>query len=136
MKTKKQLKAEKLERAKKNPKSTYWGEKADREITRLSKGVPCIVCGTTHNTCYHHMIPKGRSATHRHNLANLISLCPKHHIGGSEMCPHGTSQNVIDRFNGWMKENEPERWAWLQEHEFDRGKIDYRSAYEELSEMH
>lgn len=119
--------------------STYWRDKCDREITRLSKGVPCIVCGTTYNTCYHHMIPRSRTAYHRHNLDNLISLCQKHHRGGGDMCPHGDSMIVIDRFNAWMKENEPERWQWAQDHENDiieNGfRSDYRARYEELKDL-
>ena len=52
-----------LAQKKANPRSTYWRNKADKEITRLFRGAPCIICGTTQNTCGHHLVSKARSAT-------------------------------------------------------------------------
>ena len=50
----------------------HWRGKADRELTRLTKGKPCEVCAITRGTCGHHLIEKSRSGIHRHNIIEFV----------------------------------------------------------------
>ena len=125
----------KLQRDKKNPKSKYWRNKCDKEITRISKGKPCIICGSTHNTCYHHLIARRKGIT-RHDLNNLVALCPSHHAFSNEIAAHSTNALAVRRFTEYLEEHYPHIWEWYTENESKAGSPDYRSAYEELSEMH
>ena len=125
----------KLARDRANVGSKLWRNKADAEITRLYSGQPCAVCGTTAHTCGHHLIPKGRCSMHRHTLCNLIALCPAHHSMGGEIAAHSTSALVIRRFISWLIENRVDTWKWMQEHEHDTAKPDYKARYEFLKEI-
>ena len=125
----------KLERDRANVGSKLWRNKADAEITRLYSGQPCAVCGTTAHTCGHHLIPKGRCSAHRHTLCNILPLCIAHHSMGGEIAAHSTSALVIRRFISWLIENRVDTWKWMQEHERDTAKPDYKARYEFLKEI-
>ena len=125
----------KLARDKANCKSKYWRNKCDDEITRLFRGSSCAVCGTTVNTCAHHLVNKARCAIHRHNFDNLISLCPKHHTMGNEIAPHSTNAFAVRRFTDYLAEHYPHIHEWYEAHQFDKGSSDYRASYEYLKEL-
>ena len=115
--------------------SKYWRNKADKEITRLLTGQPCKICGVTYKTCGHHLIPKSRCAIHRHTLENLYPLCRAHHMYGQVIAAHSQSAMVMQRFINWMEDHDPERLQWMREHEFDKGKPDYKVRYEYLKDL-
>jgi len=111
----------------------HWRGKADRELTRLTKGKPCEVCATTRGTCGHHLIEKSRSGIHRHNIEeNIVILCPSHHTMGNTLAAHSSSMAVCAAFIDWVREHKPEQAQWATDHCHDKGKIDYRAAYERL----
>ena len=124
-----------LAQKKKNPRSKYWQTKADKEITRLFRGKPCIICGTTENTCGHHLVSKGRSKINRHDLNNLVALCPSHHTWSNEIAAHSTNALAVRRFTEYLEEHYPEIWEWYVANENKTGTPDYRARYEELSRL-
>ena len=76
----------KLQRDKKNPKSKYWRTKADKEITRLTKGRPCIIC----------TISKGDGMKHCKIVAHPVQVCGKYINGGDQHWLEGEWLGVIN----------------------------------------
>jgi len=93
---------------------------ADKHCFAYFRGLPCVVCGTTYQTCGHHIIPKSRSLRHRHSTENIIPLCPSHHTFGGDLCAHSQSSLAVGRFLDWLKANLPKQYQWVQEHERDK----------------
>lgn len=63
----------------------------------------CIVCGDTKRLNAHHIIPR-EIKEFRHELANGIALCPKHHRFSFKFSAH---QNPFI-FYGWLSQNYPD----------------------------
>ena len=127
-----------LAQKKANPRSTYWLDKADREITRIYRAKQCLICGA-HNPQPHHMICKSRCAYHRHTLENIIPLCSTHHTFGNDISAHSKSVLVVERFVEHIRTHHPEVYHWAQEHQYDTiengFKPNYLARYEELKEI-
>ena len=130
-----------LAREKANPYSRYWRNKADEVFMAQYRGQPCEICRyarrhNVKNTVGHHLIPKGRCARHRFTAENMLVLCPTHHTLGREIAAHSVSALVVQRFLEWMQRYMPERYAWMQAHEWDGAngmKIDFREVWEKCS---
>ena len=97
----------------------------------------CAVCGRTPCEA-HHMIPREKFRT-RYDLRNGIALCATHH----RFCPNTSPHNSGFGFSLWLKENHPEREAWVEmklsckrELDFDGTKNEayYISVIESLRE--
>lgn len=130
LKPKKKAKKSRLQAKKDNPRSVYWRNKADSEVSQFYKQQACAVCGSEDMVCGHHIIPKSRSAIHRHSPQNLIPLCPKHHTFGNDICAHGQNGLAIVRWWEWFQEHKPEQYEWVKAHEHEIGKPNYQEAYE------
>jgi hypothetical protein len=120
----------KQERAKKNPRSTYWRNKADALWSELIRrpGV-CAVCGEG-NVQAHHLISRSAAAT-RHRLENGIALCPKHHRLDARLSAHKGPM----AFAAWINQHHPDRWVWVNEHKWDVVRPNYKEAYEYLCDV-
>lgn len=116
-----------------SPRSKYWRNKADAEITRLYKNEPCWICHKLPSEP-HHLLAKSQHALHRHSLENLMPLCPSHHRFG-KMAPHSVDSMAVQDFNDYIRRVFPDTWAWMEAHRFDKGKPDYRAAYERLCKV-
>jgi len=117
-----------------NTSSKYWRNKADKEITRIFRGKPCIVCGTKKNTCGHHLISRGHAVT-RHDLHNIVPLCPSHHCYSNECAPHSKNAFAVCEFVDLIKTKYPETYTFWQEHKNLISKTDYQAAYEKLKDI-
>ena len=125
----------KLQKKKDNQYSTYWRNRADKEVTKYYTGLPCAICGTTHNTCGHHIVPR-EVPTFRHDPDNLIPLCEKHHKYSNDLAPHSSNILAQEAFVKWLRENRPKAIELLETYKQFKGvKSDYREAYEEWVEM-
>ena len=134
----KKPKKSKLERQREDCHSTYWCKKCDAIISEHFRGRPCIVCGTRVGTAGHHLIGRDNKLF-RHDLNNLVALCPLHHIWGAEhngtegyknMSAHGTPA----RFAAWLETNRQETWRWICESlgRPNEGPPDYQARYARL----
>lgn len=120
---------------KENVGSVKWRNKADKEITRLTRGRKCVICGTTHMTCGHHFIPRSRSSFLRHDIQNLFSLCPKHHMFSNDIAAHSTNALACHAFVEAIKAKFPERFDYLISNQHKIWKPDYKARYEELCKL-
>ena len=126
----------KLKDKKKNPNSTYWRNKADAEVTKYYKGQPCIVCGTTHNTCGHHIVERSLSSYLRHDPLNIVPLCQTHHTMGNEIAPHSKNPLAVREFVQFLQEKRSASYLLLETYKLYRNvKVDYKQAYEEWKEL-
>ena len=48
-----------------------------KQAARIRDGGKCVICGFSHATAVHHIIPKRSGGTDR--VENLVTLCPNHH---------------------------------------------------------
>ena len=125
----------KLQKKKDNQYSIYWRTRADKEVTKYYTGLPCAICGTTYNTCGHHIAPRD-VPRFRHDPDNLIPLCEKHHKWGNEIAPHSPNALAQRAFTNWIEENLPKSFEILETYMRYKGvKSDYREAYEEWAEI-
>ena len=125
----------KRERDKRNIHSRYWRNKADKEITRIFRGQPCLICGTTENTCGHHLISRAHELT-RHDIRNLVPLCPTHHCYSNECAPHSKNALAVVEFVNKIISGYPDQYTFWQDNKNLVGKSDYKAAYERLCEIH
>lgn len=89
----------------------------ERRVKKLYTGLPCILClfegsRNTNRTCGHHIVPKSRCRAGRHDPANIIPLCPKHHTTGNDCCPHSSNPLASAHFDRWLERWMPLRWSW------------------------
>ena len=129
---KRRKKKSKLQRAKENPASRYWRNKADeawRKAVLTRDGDRCVVCGTDRNLQVHHLFSRGRADT-RHEVSNGITLCSAHHKWSREISPH---KGPVAFFL-WLQKNRPDQWEWLKKHvaEPENYKPDFRETYNRL----
>ena len=113
--------------------SKHWKTKADKEVTKYFKRQACAICGSLDRVCGHHILPRSRSAHHRHTFWNIIPLCPSCHSFSRYMAAHSNSALGTARFTDWLKNEQSYRWRMAQDHEFDDvrkcGKVNYKEAY-------
>ena len=121
----------KLSDKKKNPRSKYWQNKADAELSRVAKG-PCAICGA--DGCGHHLISRSHKIF-RHDLRNIITLCPVHHRFSNELAPRSTNALAVTAFVEWVKENRPDQYEFWQKNQHVTGIPNYKEAYEHLREI-
>lgn len=93
--------------------------KAINLASAFYKGLPCTVCLTTENTCWHHILLRSRAAWAILSPENIIPLCLKHHMFSTDLCAHSESTLVSARFAERLKSHKPHRHAWAEEHEHD-----------------
>ena len=121
----------KLQKKKDNQYSIYWRTKADKEVTKYYTGKPCAICGITHNTCGHHVVPR-EVPIFRHDPDNLIPLCEKHHKYSNELAPHSSNILAQEAFAQWLRIERPKAIELLETYKKYKGvKSDYQQAYEE-----
>ena len=122
-------KLSKLAKAKLNPKSKYWRNKADKEWSLLIRRDGCLVCGTIENLQAHHIIDRWVLPL-RHELLNGVSLCPSHHKYNRKISGHRGAFGLA-----WLLQKlQPERWEWLSHQfvawdEIVKKPIDFQLAY-------
>jgi hypothetical protein len=116
-----------------DPRSKYFLHKAD---TAWGQYVHARYnrCAVNNGHCSgpleaHHLITRGVRAT-RHDPANSILLCARHHRGSPQLSPHGAPT----AFREWLQVNLPDKFDWMTRHQNDWKtiKADYRAAYERL----
>lgn len=119
-----------LQKDKLNPYSKYWLNKASKawgEFIHLDG--ECLVCGKTDGKLdAHHFLTKGGNHLLRCNPNNGGLLCFQHHKYNKEISAHGTP----DKFNKWLQEKHPEKWAWMEANKFKTGKANWKENYELL----
>ena len=120
------------------PGSRYWRNKTDPLVTRFYRGLPCVVCGVTKNTCGHHLVPR-EWGPGRHDPANIIPLCPSHHCFSNQMAAHSTNAMAVACFVHWLAEYLPRLYEVYEDNLRRRRlageKPDYRKAYEYWSHI-
>jgi len=104
----KKKKISKLAKAKANPNSKYWRNKADKSWSLLIRRNNCFVCGTDQNLQAHHIIDRWVLQL-RHEPLNGVSLCPAHHKWGRKVSGHKGAFGLA-----WLlQQKNPEQWEWL-----------------------
>lgn len=118
-----------LAKAKARPGSRYWRDRADplwAQVIRRKNNGRCLYCGEPAINA-HHLVD--REVGHlRHSLMNGIPLCYQHHTGNARFSAH----RAPIAFAEWLKDKHPDVYEWVQEHNWEVAKPDYRSRYEEL----
>ena len=115
--------------------ATYWKKKADKEVTKYYRGLPCKVCGSTYMTCAHHIVHRS-VAYYRHHPHNLISLCPKHHKFSNELAPHSKNPLAVRAFLDFIRQTYKCGYKCLKGYKLHLGeKVDYEQAYLEWKEL-
>ena len=83
----------------------------------------------------HHILTRGSYPKYRHDLNNGIPLCYEHHIAQRQglISAHGSPLAFID----WLKENQPDKWKWVQIARRMDGKrtITWKESYERLQKV-
>ena len=120
-----------LKDRKKNPRSTYWRNKADLAIGEWAHNA-YDKCAVDNDDCCgkleaHHLISRSIGIT-RHRKENIIMLCSLHHKYSNELSPH---KGPIG-FAQWLRKNREEQFNWVLDNKWVGGKPDYKKAYEEL----
>ena len=111
---------------------SYHAKKADELFMSPYRGQRCEVCGSTYQTCFHHVVPKSRSKALRYDPRNGIVLCQRHHCHGNDLAPHSLNSMAVDRFMVWFKTNHHDRYQWIVENEKVDRKYSYRAALENM----
>ena len=118
-----------LQKAKENPQSTYWRNKADAAwsatIRRHYKG-RCAYCGEPGRDT-HHLVDRDVFVL-RHETLNGILLCYQHHRGNARVSAHRGSVGFL----AWFMQHWPDRWEYLVAHYMYRDVPDYQAAVERL----
>jgi len=114
---------------------------ADDLFLAQFRGRPCAVCGEersfyqgkTIRSMGHHLLSKELHRVYRYDPANIITLCPKHHLG-AEMSPHSHDGAAQAAFYSWLEENHGEQYKLMIDNRFDKFNKEwcYREKYEEL----
>jgi len=113
----------------------YWRNKADKEVSKYYRGLPCKVCGSTYMTCGHHIVHRS-VAYYRHHPSNLIPLCPKHHKFSNELAAHSSNPLAVQAFLDWLKEHYVVGYECLLDYKKHLGeKVDYEQQYLEWREI-
>lgn len=134
----KKPKLSRLAKDKLNPYSRYWKRRAHEAFMKKYRGLPCFVCGTTVNTCAHHLLPQGRFGLLALVEKNIIPLCPNHHDFSTDISAHGTSYLAQRRFSLMLESVFPDKVEWMEQAERAykqlNSKIDYKELYDKLIE--
>jgi hypothetical protein len=119
---------------KNNPDSMTWRNKCDVLIKKMFKGKPCAICGTINNTCGHHIITR-KCIPLRHDLRNIIPLCPSHHGFNNDIAAHSSYAPAQEAFRQWIKDNDTDGWWCYKNYKSMKKTKTYQEIYEELSGM-
>jgi hypothetical protein len=115
-------------------------KKADKEVSKYYKGLPCKVCESqgienTHATCGHHIVSRS-IAYYRHHPHNLIPLCPRHHKFSNEIAPHSSNVLAVEAFVKWLRKHYKVGYKCLKNYKQHLGeKVDYEKAYYEWKDL-
>lgn len=130
----------KLERSKRNPRSKYWRVKADEVFMAQYRNLECEVClsmfskSNTQSTVGHHLLPKGSCPAHRFTHECMLVLCMRHHLWDDFLAAHSMNALAVRRFLDWMEMQMPEQYKWMQEHEHDQERVNYKEVWEQYSD--
>ena len=106
-------KLSRLAKAKADPNSRYWRNKALQQwsifVRRRDNG--CVVCGKKEDNDAHHLIAATNEAT-RFETNNGISACKKHHKFGTDISFH--KQSVVAFLH--MVLNRKWQVCWISDH--------------------
>ena len=114
--------------------NAWYRKKVIEHFMAQFRGQPCAICGKSERTCGHHLVSRRRCPSHIVSEQNIIVLCPLHHQFSNDIAPHSSNSLAVKRFLDWVAENRPEQYAWIEEHEHDQIKVDYRSRWEAINE--
>ena len=124
-------KLSKLAKAKANPCSRYWRNKADKRWSERVREVgKCLVCGTTEKLQAHHLISR-QILPLRHEWMNGLCLCPLHHKWCRKASPHRGPGPIFLYYlpveqAGWILD-QLERWEDML-----KEPVDFKKRYEAL----
>ena len=120
------------------PDSGGWMHKADDLFLAQFRGRPCEICGATHGfysgktirSMGHHLLSKELHRKYRYDKDNILTLCPKHHLG-AELSPHSHDGAAQAAFYSWMEQNTPLRYGKMMERRHDKFRKEwkYRDMY-------
>lgn len=128
-KLKKKLKS-KLQLKKDRPNSSYWRDKADKLFMEQGHGKPCVICGTTEGTCFHHHVAKSTCKALRYDLNNNFELCVNHHNFSNEIAAHSTNAYAQLKYMEFIKNKFPERYDYCEKNQHSKARLTYKEAYE------
>jgi len=128
------------------PDSGGWMHVCDGLFLARFRGLPCEVCGKTQSfnqsktirSMGHHLLSKELHRLYRYDDHNIVTLCPKHHLG-SEMSPHSHDGVAQARFYDWLKLNHEDKYNLMIHRQSDKFNKEwcYREMYEILGgEIH
>ena len=63
-------------------------------------GLPCAICGTTHNTGGHHLLKRRVAPLLQEHPRNIMVVCGNHHTVDNNISAHGShkAQREFDKF--------------------------------------
>lgn len=111
----------------------------DKIVFPFYRNLQCVICNWKNEpqncaSAGHHIVRVGRCSSHVYDPANIIPLCPSHHIMGNDIKAHGLDTLAIGRFTEFLKTKMPKRWEKAQEAELD-GKNGRKLTVFELEEL-
>lgn len=101
-------------------------DKKSRDKALEVYGQKCEICGTTDHLNVHHVIRR-RNFSVRWYVPNLIVLCVKHHMFGSELSAHGNSV----AFAKWILEKRGNEW-WEQLSKQSQQTISWQKSIDKI----
>ena len=123
------------------PDAGGWMHVADDLFLAQFRGRPCMVCGAergfyngkTIRSMGHHLLSKELHRLYRYDVDNIITLCPKHHLG-AEMSPHSHDTAAQAAFYGWLELHCPDKYELMMRRRFEKFNKEwcYREIYTEL----
>lgn len=128
------------------PDAGGWMHVCDDIFLAQFRGRPCEVCGATRGyyngktirSMGHHLLSKELHRLYRYDTDNIITLCPKHHLG-AEMSPHSHDTAAQAAFYDWLKREQIWKHDFMmimRSNKFNKEWC-YREMYEQLGgEIH
>lgn len=115
-----------------SPQKTF-KNKILRLLASRAKKNRCAICGSS-PAPYHHLLCKSRYCRYIATPENLLPLCNSHHCFSSVMAAHSTDSLVVEAFMGWMRKEQPDRVAWMEEARTKGNgkKVDYSILFYQL----
>ena len=123
------------------PDAGGWMHKADDLFLARFRGRPCEICGETAGffegrktrSMGHHILSKELHRKYRYHEDNIVTLCPKHHLG-AEMSPHSHDGAAQAAFYKWLADEQPYKYAFMENHRHEKFRKEwcYREMYVSL----
>ncbi len=97
--------------------SPYWDKKCKAAVAEFMHTQKCLACGHKEPyvrlVCGHHLIRKSRSRLYRWHPMNIIPLCEKHHLSGTELAAHSDNVLAVAAFVQWLTGEPGGYYEWL-----------------------